>query len=344
MGAEMTRNRFKWSAIATALVAASLVSGLALAADENESVASNTCNNTIGQAMPLKFDGSGVAVMNGSIINGAGFNSFCDLPQHEYRDIDFYSFKANAGEDFDFAISNAWNGTYTWTVLGIYGPPDSTNHYPLLTSVYYVPGYEPFINGFKAGAAGTYYVGVSSYPGMFYYPDGGLMMYSVLSMSPNKGVRDGNYTLTVKGAKPAVQTIGIDIKPGDRNVTVLDASSTDHPSAVRGVARGHIPVALLSSDTFDATKVDQSTLRFGATGQEDSLVSCNSGRGIDANHDGLPDLLCHFDMKKANFSLTESEGILTGKSGDGKDFKGTGWLKIVTIGLKPENPGRGQKK
>ena len=274
MGAEMTKNRFKWSAIVTALVAASLASGLALAADENESAAGNNCNNTIGQAMPLDFDGSGVAVMNGAIINGAGYNGSCDLPQHEYRDIDFYSFTANAGEDFDIAISNAWNGMYTWTSLGIYGPLDSSNHYPLLRHVDYMVNpdgsvnFEPFLDGgFHANAAGKYYVGVSSYPGFFYYSDGGLLMYSVFSFSPNRGTV-GSYTLTVKGAKPPVQQISIEVKPGNNNATVLDASNVQHPLAVRGTAKGHLPVALLSSDTFDATKVDQSTLRFGSTGKE----------------------------------------------------------------------------
>ena len=62
LGAKMTKNRFKWSAIATALVAASLASGLVFAADEVDSYPDH-CNNTIAQAQPLEFDGSGVAVI-----------------------------------------------------------------------------------------------------------------------------------------------------------------------------------------------------------------------------------------------------------------------------------------
>lgn len=359
MGAEMTKNRFKWSAMTAAFVAASLASSVALAAQtEAESTADNTCNNTLAQATPLEFDGSGVAVVNGTMINGYGYNGLCDTwAASQYRDIDFYSFEANADEDLDIAISDAWNGKYTWAVLGIYGPTDSTNHHPLLRHVdvlYNADGtvnFEPFLT-FHANAAGTYYVGVSSYPGFFYYPDGRLLMYSVYGWSPDGHGTPGPYMLTVKGAKPPVQQISIDVKPGNDNVTVLDADGAEHPAAVRGVARGHLPVALLSSKNddgvvvFDATKVDQSTLRFGATGKEDSLVSCNGGRGVDVNHDGLPDLICHFDMKKANFALTESEGTLTGKTGDGKDFEGTGWLKVVTVGLTPEKMkmGRGHKK
>ena len=340
----MTKNRFKWSVMTTAFVAALAASGLALAADESESHNDNTCNNTLKQATLLDFDGSGAAVMNGTMINGFGYNNLCNqYNDSQYRDIDFYSFKANPDEDFDIAITNAWNGTYTWAVLGIYGPPDSSNHHPLLRHVDYSLNpdgsvqFNTFVDGgFHANAGGTYYVGVSSQPGTFYSSDGGLLMYSVFSVSPDLGVRNGTYTLTVKSARPPVLQISIDVKPGNNHTTVLDARGVPHPAALRGIARGSLPVALLSSDNFEATKVDQSTLRFGSTGKEDSLVSCNGGRGTDVNHDGKLDLICHFDLRKANFALSESEGTITGKTGDGQDFEGHGWLKVVTLGLTPE--------
>lgn len=347
MGAKMTKNRFKWSAMTAAFVAASLAGSVALAAQtESESAANNTCNNTIAKATPLEFDGSGVAVVNGKMINGYGYNGLCDTWQDsQYRDIDFYSFKANAGDDFDIAMSNSWNGSYTWGVLGIYGPRDSYGHYPLLNQDW---KYEPSLGTFHANAAGTYYVGVSSYPGQFITgadSDGKLVMYYIYSVSPDKGVPDGTYTLTVKGAKPPVLQISIDVKPSDNHTTVLDASRVEHPAALR-VLRGHLPVALLSSekDNFYPMEVDQSKLHFGATGKEESLVSCNGGQGTDVNGDGIPDLICHFDLKEANFTLSQSEGIITGKTGDGRDFEGKGWLKTVTIGLTPEKMGYGHKK
>lgn len=353
LGAKMTKNRFKWSAITAAFVAASLASGLALAVDENESYYSGNCDNTISQARPLEFDASGVAVVNGTMLNGSGStNNFCNLAKDQNRDIDFYSFHANAGDVLDIGISNAWNGTYTWTVLGVYGPPDSTGHYPLLRQVNYVlnpdgtVNFNPYVeNGFAANADGTYYVGVSSQPNTFNGSDGQVILFGmVFSSSPIEGT-PGSYTLTVKGAKPPVLQISIDVKPSDNHTTVLDARSVAHPAAMR-VLKGHLPVALLSSekDNFKPMEVDQSTLRFGSTGKEESLVSCNGGHGTDVNNDGIPDLICHFDLKKANFALSESEGTITGKTGDGRDFEGKGWLKTVTIGLTPEKMGYGHKK
>ena len=350
----MTKNRFKWSAMTAAFVAASLAGSVALAA-QTEAESADNCNNTIAQATPLDVDGSGVAVVNGSIINGAGYNGGCETGDgSQYspaRDIDFYSFTAKQGDTLDIAISNAWDWStyYTWTVLGVFGPADSSTG---LHSLKYQVGdaLEPSISGFHADKDGTYYVGVSSQPGLFVTGsgDGKLVTYSYQMWSPDAGVQ-GSYTLTVKGARPsapAVLAISIEVKPGDNNTTVLDASGVAQPAALRGTARGHLPVALLSSekDNFYPMDVQQGTLYFGATGKEDSLVSCNGGHGQDVNKDGIPDLICHFDLKKANFALSESEGILTGKTGDGRDFEGKGWLKTVTIGLTPEKMGFGRKK
>ena len=332
--------------MAAALITTSLASGLALAADEIDSYPQ--CNNTIAQAQKLEFDGSGVAVMNGTIVNGPGYNPCDSYTQN--RDLDIYSMQVNEGDDLHIAISDAWNGTYTWTLLGIYGPSDGTGH-PLVDYAYIGPqnpdgtfDMNPVINDFHVKATGIYYIAVSSMPGVFQNYDAKLWAYQAYEYSPSSsGGVVGPYTLTVTGAKPAVMQIGIEIKPGVHTVTVLDASGVAHPATLRGTASGHLPVALLSSKTFDATEVNQSKLRFGATGQEKSLVNCSKGRGIDVNHDGLPDLLCHFDMKKANFALSETQGYLTGETGDGKPFAGNAWLKIVTLGLTPQSMGASKK-
>jgi len=342
----MRKNRFKWSAIATVLVAASFASSVALAADEQESYLNGTCNNTLASAHPLDFDGSGVAVMNGALINDLRGNIYCDLYSHVgnlYRDVDFYSFTAKAGQDFDIGITNADNGTYTWTVLGVFAPPDGTGTYSLLTSANQRPN--TYIDGgFHADANGTYYIGVSSEPGEF-MDNGTLTSYYLGDASPLAGVT-GSYTLTVKPAAPPVLAISILVRPGDRSVTTLNLTGVAHPESIRGTASGHLPVALLSSekDNFYPMDVKQSTLHFGATGKEESFVNCSNGRGIDFNHDGIPDLLCHFDMKKANFALTDKEGYLTGETADGQAFAGHAWLRIVTIGLTPpQGVGNGHK-
>jgi hypothetical protein len=117
---------------------------------------------------------------------------------------------------------------------------------------------------------------------------------------------------------PQTQHISIDVRPGSRDIVPLNPN-----------AKGTLPVALLSSKDFNALTVDQKSLRFGATGNEDSFVRCNSTRErADVNHDGFPDLVCHFDMRKANFQLGDAQAHVTGTNA-GTPFDGQGYLKVV---------------
>jgi len=140
---------------------------------------------------------------------------------------------------------------------------------------------------------------------------------------------------------PPVQEISIEIRPGRRDV--LWAYSPEHDFG-RGSDsdrdrdfeafrhhqfRGGMPVALLSSDTFNALDVDQSSLKFGETGNESSLIRCER-HGVDVNRDKQPDLVCFFDFSKADFKPGDTQGKVTGTTKSGQAFEGEGWLKIMT--------------
>jgi hypothetical protein len=114
-----------------------------------------------------------------------------------------------------------------------------------------------------------------------------------------------------------VQQISIEVKPGKREIM-----------PIQSFARGSVPVALLSSAEFDATTVDQGSLKFGKTGNEETWVRCNGG-GSDVDGDGRPDLICHFALDKANFAVGDTSGVLTGKTVSGDDFEGRGLLKVL---------------
>ncbi len=88
----------------------------------------------------------------------------------------------------------------------------------------------------------------------------------------------------------------IDIKPG----------SDENPINMR--SKGVIPVAILSSETFNApVDVDPSSLTFGHDGTEQSLASA---KPEDVNGDGLLDLICHFFTQKTGFNCSDVEGFL----------------------------------
>jgi probable HAF family extracellular repeat protein len=102
----------------------------------------------------------------------------------------------------------------------------------------------------------------------------------------------------------------IDIKPGW------------NPNNVNLKNRGRIPVAILSSKDFDApSQVDQNSLTFGSTGDEESLAYCNQ-RTKDVNGDGFKDIVCYFDIRSTGFRCGDVEGILRGNTVDGMPIEG----------------------
>jgi probable HAF family extracellular repeat protein len=119
---------------------------------------------------------------------------------------------------------------------------------------------------------------------------------------------------------PVSESVTIDIKPGS------EANSINPKS------KGKIPVAILSTEDFDApSQMDQNplTLRFGSTGNEPSLAFCNP-KGEDINGDGLEDLVCHFYTQETGFGdqCGDTEGILRGMTMDGISIEGRDSVRI----------------
>ena len=117
--------------------------------------------------------------------------------------------------------------------------------------------------------------------------------------------------------------IPIDIKPGS------------DPNAINSKGKGKITVAILSTTTFAApNEVDESSLTFGRTGDEDSLhrrgkkanPNCSAE---DVNSDGLADLVCRFNSQDTGFVDGDTEGILKGLLAIGTPIEGRDAVVIV---------------
>ena len=120
------------------------------------------------------------------------------------------------------------------------------------------------------------------------------------------------------GEATGITEVEIDIRPqGDANRINLRSN-------------GKIAVAIISTPDFDApSQVDQSSLTFGATGDEQSLVSCKP-KPKDINHDGVKDdLVCLFYVQLAGFQCDDTEGTLKGKTVDGISIEGKDSVNIV---------------
>jgi hypothetical protein len=252
-------------------------------------------------------------------------------------DVDVYSFPARAGatsctgDHITAEIVSSKSdvtGDIIDTFLAIHGP---------------APEYKALAwNDDKDAGAGNYNAYYSNY---CINEDG--VYYVIVTGAQNKvadggasvidgGNRDrGSYTLVISGLsptvaseppptsdtgstpEPSVMQISIEIKPWPGTVM----------ARINPSAKGDIPVALLSAPGFNALEVDESSLRFGHSGDEKSLTRCLK-RGYDVNRDGRPDKICHFDNRASKFEVTDDKGIVKGTIA-GKSFEGDGMLKVI---------------
>jgi Concanavalin A-like lectin/glucanases superfamily len=119
------------------------------------------------------------------------------------------------------------------------------------------------------------------------------------------------------GEAGKVIPIAIDIKPG----------GVRNPINLR--SRGKVPVAILSSETFDATTVDVGSVMFAGA----PVVTKKNGTFQfsvkDVNHDGLLDLFLHFNTQALNLNHSSTQATLTGTTLNGRCIAGTDSVKIV---------------
>ena len=111
-----------------------------------------------------------------------------------------------------------------------------------------------------------------------------------------------------------VLEVPIDIKPG-----------SDWNAINCGNEKGVIPVAILSTDVFDATTVDHSTVSF--EGACETHVSNKTGElrrhEEDVDGNGYTDLVFHFLMSDSNLDCDSIEGKIVGETFSGEVFKGS---------------------
>jgi hypothetical protein len=349
--------RFVRNTVAAAgFVAATLSSNVALAVEELEGTAGN---GSIATAQPLSGD---VFVAGSVMVNGAIGSTAYSVPA--VPDVDFYSFAATAGDMLTIDINGG---------IKVDGPLNPIRSVDTVIALFMADGTMLYLNddaddvdlGSLATndsrivnavlpATGTYFVGVAGtgMQSMHLFSDGGVLS-GASTADPNTG--NGSYTLTIAGvttppadtppaetppadtppAEPPVvttpppvaggaQQINIDIRPRQQGVTKIWAN-TD----------GKIVVALLSSSSFNALKVDRTTITFGAEGNEASLIRCHS-EGIHVNRDRRKDLVCLFDLKKASFDVGDVEGVVKGTV-EGKVFEGHAPLKVYQRGKKEKH-------
>ncbi|MFN2398851.1 MAG: hypothetical protein ABR543_09480 [Gemmatimonadaceae bacterium] len=112
---------------------------------------------------------------------------------------------------------------------------------------------------------------------------------------------------TIQSATPAPIAVAIDIRPNR------------FPNVIEVDGRTKIAVAILSDATFDATKVDPLSVRFGPNGAREVH---NRGHVDDVDRDGDLDMVLHFATQATGIALGDTQACLTGQTTAGVPFKG----------------------
>jgi hypothetical protein len=134
--------------------------------------------------------------------------------------------------------------------------------------------------------------------------------------SPNghHGAVFGDAAIAADDCRRPVRVVAIDIKP----------DST--PATINVRSRGVIPVAILSTDDFDAHSVDPQSLSFGpgqAPPAHDQVTL------EDVNGDGRLDLMLHFPTPDSQLNCGDTTASIKGMTTTGEPIEGTDVIRTV---------------
>ncbi|MBN2434904.1 MAG: hypothetical protein JXK07_06515 [Spirochaetes bacterium] len=111
--------------------------------------------------------------------------------------------------------------------------------------------------------------------------------------------------------------VDIDIKPGSS------------PNSINLKSKGNVPVAIFSTDEFDAASIDPSMVTLA----EAPVIIKKNGKPMasfeDVNGDGLQDMIVHIDTTTLQLSSGDIEAVLEGETFDGQKIRGTDTVRIV---------------
>ena len=108
----------------------------------------------------------------------------------------------------------------------------------------------------------------------------------------------------------AIIQVTIDIKPGS------------DPNSINLKSKGVVPVAVLTTDDFDAGEIDPATVVF-AGAEPERWTTC------DVDDDGDLDMLFHFKTQELDLTEDSEDATLTGKTTDDHEITGTDSVRIV---------------
>jgi hypothetical protein len=133
----------------------------------------------------------------------------------------------------------------------------------------------------------------------FILPDSQGQTYRGLALDPSTGLFYSNFS------DEGVRVLELTPSPGGVTIDIIVRNSINLKS------RGVIPVAILSTDAFDATTVDPLTVKFGPNGATEAH---GLGHIEDSDGDGDLDLTLHFRTRDTGIVCGSMSASLTGET------------------------------
>jgi Tol biopolymer transport system component len=146
--------------------------------------------------------------------------------------------------------------------------------------------------------------------------------------------RDGNAEIYVMQGNGTGQTrltfsSGSDGAPDWQPIAVevaVDIKLGGFPNSINPRSKGVIPVAILTTESFDATAVDPTTVLFGPTGTEAAPVHF-ALEDVDADVD--TDMILHFNTQATGIQCGDTAATLTGETFAGRMIEGSDSIKTA---------------
>lgn len=134
----------------------------------------------------------------------------------------------------------------------------------------------------------------------------------VIAVLPQGGGADELIQVETRAVVGGPRTVTIDIKPGS------------YPNSINLKSEGVIPVAILTTDTFDAATVDPATVIFAGA------AALHSARE-DVDDDEDTDPILHFDCQQVSIVSGATEACLQGRTYQGASIEGCDSVRIVPL-------------
>ena len=135
----------------------------------------------------------------------------------------------------------------------------------------------------------------------------------------------GTFAYVSNALEDTVSVIGITAVE-----VAIDIKPASDPNSINLGSQGTVPVAIFSTETFDATQVDPTTVTLADAGVKVRGKGTPMASTEDVDGDGRLDLVVHVETEGLSVTLGDTEMVLQGELFDGTPIRGPPGLAPFT--------------